>query len=143
MPPRTAADDRWLPGLTGFRTRGLESMTSPMRIGRTTSAVLVTCLALVGCGDSGATPGHAANVAVASPTASPDSTPTPTPAGSMSPAVSLEPTPAPPSPLPALPATAPGIDGVIRPAALAFRTPLAVLIDDNAAARPQAGFNAA
>ena len=32
---------------------------------------------------------------------------------------------------------------MIRPAALAFRTPLAVLIDDNAVARPQAGFNAA
>ena len=31
----------------------------------------------------------------------------------------------------------------MRPAALAFRTPLAVLIDDNIAARPQAGFNAA
>lgn len=31
----------------------------------------------------------------------------------------------------------------MRPAALAFRTPLAVLIDDNLAARPQAGFNAA
>jgi hypothetical protein len=31
----------------------------------------------------------------------------------------------------------------MRPAALAFRTPLAVLIDDNVVARPQAGFNAA
>lgn len=31
----------------------------------------------------------------------------------------------------------------MRPAELAFRTPIAVLIDDNLAARPQAGFNAA
>jgi hypothetical protein len=143
MPRRTVADDRWLPGLTGFRTRGLESMTSPMRIGRMTSAALFTCLALAGCGSSGATPSHVAIAAVASPTASPDPMPTPTPAETMSPAVSLEPTPATPTAVPPLPATAPGIDGVIRPAALAFRTPLAVLIDDNAAARPQAGFNAA
>ena len=69
-------------------------MTSPLRTGRHTAAALIACLALVGCGSSGATPSHAAIVAVASPIATPDPTPTPTQTGSIPPAVSLEPTPA-------------------------------------------------
>ena len=63
-------------------------------------------------------------VATASPVVSPDVSPSPTP-----------------TPLPT--GTVPGIDGTLADAALSFRTPLAVTIDDNVVARPQAGFNAA
>jgi hypothetical protein len=66
----------------------------------------------------------ASPVATDSPVVSPDVSPSPTP-----------------SPLPT--GTVPGIDGTLADAALSFRTPLAVTIDDNVVARPQAGFNAA
>jgi hypothetical protein len=68
--------------------------------------------------------GLASPVATDSPVVSPDVSPSPTP-----------------SPLPT--GTVPGIDGTLADAALSFRTPLAVTIDDNVVARPQAGFNAA
>jgi hypothetical protein len=66
----------------------------------------------------------ASPVATASPVVTPDVSPSPTP-----------------TPLPT--GTVPGIDGTLADAALSFRTPLAVTIDDNVVARPQAGFNAA
>jgi len=108
-------------------------------IGRSTCAVLLAGLVLAGCGNTPPTPSQPAVAAAAAP-----ATPSPTPTPSPSPSPSVEPS-ASPIPMPtALPSgSAAGIDGVMRPAALAFRTPLAVLIDDNIAARPQAGFNAA
>ena len=68
--------------------------------------------------------GLASPVATDSPVVTPDVSPSPTP-----------------TPLPT--GTVPGIDGTLADAALSFRTPLAVTIDDNVVARPQAGFNAA
>lgn len=66
----------------------------------------------------------------------------PSPLATASPVVSPDVSPSPtPTPLPT--GTVPGIDGTLTDAALAFRTPLAVAIDDNVVARPQAGFNAA
>jgi hypothetical protein len=66
----------------------------------------------------------------------------PSPVATDSPVVTPDVSPSPtPSPLPT--GTVPGIDGTLADAALSFRTPLAVTIDDNVVARPQAGFNAA
>jgi hypothetical protein len=74
-----------------------------------------------------------------SPTASPGPTPT-TPSSSSLPGES-PPTPTPsPAPTGTIPAP---LDGVVVPAELATRLPLAIMIDDNVVARPQAGFNAA
>jgi hypothetical protein len=73
-------------------------------------------------------PGLASPVATASPDVSPDVSPSPSPS---------------PTPTPLPTGTVPGIDGTLADAALSFRTPLAVTIDDNVVARPQAGFNAA
>ncbi len=108
--------------------------------------VIVT-LAFAGCGSS---PGPSGNSAAA-PSASDPVAPAPAaPGSSTAPVVSPSASPSAtasegadlsPAPLPS--GAAVGIDGVVRPAALAFRTPLAVLIDDNLAARPQSGFNAA
>ena len=110
------------------------------RIGRSTCAVLLAGLALVGCGSTTPPPSQSVvvPVAIASSAASPAPTTSPSASASAEPSASPIPTPT------ALPSgSAAGIDGVMRPAALAFRTPLAVLIDDSVAARPQAGFNAA
>ena len=113
-------------------------MSSPLRIGRRTCAALLAGLALVGC--AGTTPAPSQSVAVAAALATPSPTATPSLAPTPSPSPSESPIPSPT----ALPSgSAAGIDGVMRPAALAFRTPLAVLIDDNEVARPQVGFNAA
>jgi hypothetical protein len=66
----------------------------------------------------------------------------PSPVATDSPVVTPDVSPSPtPSPLPT--GTVPGIDGTLADAALSFRTPLAVTVDDNVVARPQAGFNAA
>jgi Protein of unknown function (DUF3048). len=107
-------------------------------MGRCTCAVLIAGLALSGCGSTTPTPSQAAVVAVALATPSPAPTTSPSASASEQPSASPNPTP---TPLPS--GSAAGIDGVMRPAKLAFRSPLAVLIDDNVVARPQAGFNAA
>ena len=116
-------------------------MSSPQRMARSTSVALLLGVALAGCGSSANVPApspSAAVVALVPSTPDPTPSPTPTPAATAVPTATPIPAPT------ALPTgSAPGIDGVMRPAALAFRTPLAVLIDDNIAARPQAGFNAA
>jgi hypothetical protein len=116
-------------------------MSSPQRMARSTSVALLLGIALAGCGSSANVPApspSAAIVALVPSTPDPTPSPTPTPAATAVPTATPIPAPT------ALPTgSAPGIDGVMRPAALAFRTPLAVLIDDNIAARPQAGFNAA
>ena len=100
------------------------------------AALLPLVVALAACGSpspSATTQPTATTFAATSP-ALPASSPTVSP--SVQPAESPSPT--------ALPSgSAAGIDGVMRPAELAFRTPIAVLIDDNVVARPQAGFNAA
>jgi len=99
--------------------------------------LLVLVMVLAACGPTNPPPSP-------SPVAQAPSVPSVSPSASPSASASLVPS-ASPDPTPtALPTgPAPGIDGVIRPADLAFRTPLAVLIDDSMAARPQAGFNAA
>lgn len=116
-------------------------MSSPQRMARSTSVALLLGVVLAGCGSSANVPApspSAAYVALVPSTPDPTPSPTPTPAATAVPTATPIPGPT------ALPTgSAPGIDGVMRPAALAFRTPLAVLIDDNIAARPQAGFNAA
>jgi hypothetical protein len=76
-------------------------------------------------------------------TVSPTTSPGPTPTASSAPSLQALPTPT-PSPS----ATASGdipapLDGVVVPVELATRLPLAIMIDDNVVARPQAGFNAA
>ncbi len=114
-------------------------MSSPQRMARSTCMALLLGVSLVGCGSSAqvAAPSPSA-AAVALVPATPAPTPSPSPTETAAPTATPIPAPT------ALPTgSAPGIDGVMRAAALAFRTPLAVLIDDNIAARPQAGFNAA
>lgn len=77
--------------------------------------------------------------------ASPTSTDTtiPSPTASPTPYVSMTPTPVPtPTPLPIGMAYS-DLDGVAAPIALAHRLPLAIMIDDNRAARPQSGISSA
>ena len=97
-------------------------------------AALLGALVLSGCLGGAAPQG--------SPTAEPTATPRPT----------IRPTPVPPPPTPTLaptstptPTAAPiaAINGVLGEGAVTARLPLAVMIDDNVAARPQSGFNAA
>jgi Protein of unknown function (DUF3048) N-terminal domain/Protein of unknown function (DUF3048) C-terminal domain len=73
-----------------------------------------------------------------SPSAAP-ATATPAPTRTPTPTVTLKPTEA-PSPTPAGFAT---LDGMPADPSVANRFPIAVMIDDNAVARPQSGFNAA
>lgn len=108
---------------------------------RSLTVVLPLLVVLAACGSPAPSPtpnptpaGPAPATAAATPVQSHSALPSTPPAESPSPNPS-------PSALPNGPGA--GIDGVVRPAALAFRTPIAVLIDDNLAARPQAGFNAA
>jgi hypothetical protein len=110
---------------------------------RTMIARLATGLALVlvtACG--GVTP-TASPVAVAARSAAPS--PTPSPTATPTPTATPSPTPSPsPSPTPS-PTPWPGgaLDGSLADQAKGSRLPLAVLIDDARAARPQSGFNAA
>jgi hypothetical protein len=76
-------------------------------------------------------------VATATPSATLSPSPTTSTAPSASPIASVEPT------SPALPPDIARLDGVRTDPARAGRLPLAIMIDDNVAARPQAGFNAA
>jgi len=68
----------------------------------------------------------------------------PSPTASESAPASPEVSPSPsPSPSPDLAAVAAALDGMPADPSLANRLPIAVMIDDNAVARPQSGFNAA
>jgi hypothetical protein len=113
-------------------------MPTDRRVGtRVARALLLLGIVVAGCGNVSPTPGPSASqatlvTATASPVVSPDVSPSPSPSPSPTPT---------PSPLPT--GTVPGIDGTMADAALSFRTPLVVAIDDNVVARPQAGFNAA
>ena len=110
------------------------------QIVRRTAAWLAFVMLVAACGstDPSPNPSSLPPPATPAPSAAPSASPSPSASASMQPSESPGPTA---SALPSGPAA--GIDGVMRPAELAFRTPLAVLIDDSMAARPQAGFNAA
>jgi hypothetical protein len=106
------------------------------------AAMILPALLLVGCQAAAATPSPAASAAMASPTATlPSTTPaTPSPAGT--PRVTATPE-ATPSPTPASSHAVALLDGLLADPLMASRLPLAIMIDDNVIARPQAGFNAA
>jgi len=103
---------------------------------------MIGLIALLGAGAIAC--GTPTTTAVPSASSAPAATESslPSPVATDSPVVTPDVSPSPtPSPLPT--GTVPGIDGTLADAALSFRTPLAVTIDDNVVARPQAGFNAA
>lgn len=75
-------------------------------------------------------------------TVGPTSSPAPTPVPAAIPSATPSPAPG-PSPTPA-PALVPAdLDGILVAPELAHRLPLAIMLDDSRAARPQSGFNAA
>ncbi|HYH94163.1 MAG TPA: DUF3048 domain-containing protein [Candidatus Saccharimonadales bacterium] len=76
------------------------------------------------------------------PSAVPSATPT-VPSASPSPSAPATPSPVPPSPTPSAPSTVADLTGLSVDPDVAHRLPLAVMIDDSRAARPQSGFNAA
>ncbi len=99
-------------------------------------------VAVVACGESG--PSSAPSMANVSATATPSPSPTPTPTPTAVPTASPEPTPIPtptPSPTPT-PVVAP-LTGELVPPSVARRHPIAVMIDDLGAARPQSGLHLA
>lgn len=93
----------------------------------------VVALLVVACGSSTTSAG---------PSAIPTTPPSPTAAASASPVATPTPFPTPtPTPTPSLdPAD---LTGMLVAPELAHRLPLAVMLDDSRAARPQSGFNAA
>lgn len=97
-------------------------------------AVLLVAIVAAACGST--TPSNVISstspLVVASPTSSPETSLPPSPAPSPSPSTG-----------PALSSDVARLDGVRTDPTLAGRLPLAIMIDDNVAARPQAGFNAA
>ena len=102
---------------------------------RVLAPVLAAVFVAGACGPSATAPSPSPTAAsVAGPTAAPTPSPTPAP----TPTATLAP-PATPSPdlVPA------ALSGVLVDPALADRLPLAVMLDDARAARPQSGFNAA
>ena len=91
-------------------------------------------LIVAGCGSSTPTASQSpspAQTATFAPTDSPTPSPSPSPSGSLGPT--------------AIPAgwSYSDLDGVAAPDALAHRLPMAIMIDDNAVARPQSGFTSA
>ncbi len=106
---------------------------SPRSRPLTAVGLLVTLIAAA-CGSPAPTaPPTAAPVAVAIPSASPS--PSPTPTATIAPAT--------PAPTPEGPQAPADLTGVMVPTELAHRLPIAVMLDDSRAARPQSGFNAA
>ena len=102
----------------------------------TTAAAALVVLIVSACGPSAVAPSPVP-VAVASATP----TPTPTPTASPTPSPTASPTPT-ATPDPFLTNVA-DLSGRIVDPALAHRLPIAVMLDDSRAARPQSGFNAA
>jgi len=107
-------------------------------LGRAALTGLVVGLAVAACGSS---PVPSPTPATPSPTASPSIETSPSPSIETSPSPEVSPSPSPS--FPDLPANVARLDGVLTDPTLAAREPLAIMIDDNAVARPQAGFNAA
>ena len=98
-------------------------------------ALAVVAVILAGCAQVPAAQPSPSAVDVATPP------PTTTPAPTATPKPTPEPTPIPtPTPIPV--SYAP-LDGMVADPSVATRLPIAVMIDDNVAARPQSGFNAA
>ena len=100
-------------------------------------ALALVVLSAAACGGSvvpSATPAAAVPIPSSPPSTAPTVTPMPTPSGAPS-----------PSPTPADPYLSPVADltGLAVDPAVAHRLPLAVMLDDAKAARPQSGFNAA
>lgn len=110
----------------------------PAEMLRRSALSLSLVLVIAACGTTNPSPSP--SPMAQAPSVTPSASPAPSPSASASVQPSEDPGPT-ATALPTGPAA--GIDGVMRPANLAFRTPLAVLIDDSMAARPQAGFNAA
>jgi hypothetical protein len=114
-----------------------------MTLRRGVATVAIVALALAAC-DTSTTPITSSSSPI-NGAPSPMSTPTPSPTplqtavASPSAAPSVAPTPSPP----AAPSDIARLDGLRTDPAKASRLPLAIMIDDNVAARPQAGFNAA
>ena len=97
-------------------------------------------LALVlGCGSSTPSPSATEVLVAATPTQTPSPSPSPSPSQSLTPSPSPSTGPS----APPLPSNVARLDGVATDPTRASRLPLAIMIDDNLAARPQAGFNAA
>lgn len=107
---------------------------TPRRLARWIVAACLTAAILAGCGSTPTPAPSSASVAkaLAAATASPG--PSATPVAAVTPAPSVEP--------PGDPAIA-DLTGVTVDPERAHRLPIAVLIDDSRAARPQSGFNAA
>ena len=113
----------------------------PLRRGLITLlAVAIGTLAVLVASQIGTlTPGGAA--AASHSPAPPSSAATPEPAASAAPtATPAPPTPPPPTPTPLVPAP---LTGRLVTSEAAAQHPIAVMVDDHADARPQAGFNAA
>ena len=121
MPTHATPPDR-LPPLRRHAAGGRAST-------RLIAAGLVSIL-LAGCATTA--PSASPRAAVVSPTIAPTPTPSPTP--------TVAPTPT-PTPAPVGPNA--DLTGLPADPSLAHRLPLAVMIDDSRAARPQSGFNAA
>ena len=106
--------------------------------------IVTACLAVLvvtGCGSSSApTPSHDVAVAATSPSVNPGVSVSPSAAASPSPSPDVSSSP---SPQPYTDPTIADLTGLRTDPGRAHRLPIAVLIDDNAVARPQSGFNAA
>jgi hypothetical protein len=105
---------------------------------RRMGSVALLALVLGGCGSTQAVSAPPSIAALAAPSVAPTPTPSATP--SITPAPS--PTPS-VSPAPWVDPTIADLTGVKTSPTLAHRLPIAVLLDDNAIARPQSGFNGA
>jgi hypothetical protein len=114
-------------------------MSSRQTRGRAISVALLAGLVLAACGSTTSKPAPSVSVAVATPSPVALVSPSPLPTPSVSPSVA-------PSPLPSTTPIDPNVadlTGVTTDPARAHRMTLAVLLDDNRAARPQSGFNGA
>ena len=100
---------------------------------RRPAALLLVAMIVAACGQSAA-PASPASVVTPTPSPTPTASPTPTPTASPTPSPSPTATPLP---------NLGDLTGLPAEADIAHRLPLAVMIDDSAAARPQSGFNGA
>jgi len=125
--------------------RSTPAVSSPSRRGAITVAgVAIVALAVLVAWEVGPLlAGGPAPTATTAPEPSPSPVPTivvvaPTPTPTPTPT-----TPAPPTPEPTPPMVTSALTGLLVGPEAAIRHPIAVMVDDHAAARPQAGFNSA
>ena len=120
-----------------------------IRAHRKILAIAIVALAVVTAGAAAFVVAQPFAIAQATPSASPSLEASTSPSQSASPAESLSPSPmdtTEPSPTPSsLPAdwAYADLDGVAAPQAAAHRLPMAIMVDDNAVARPQSGISSA